>query len=116
MESNLAIQRLSALAHESRLGIFRFLVRKGPEGVPAGEIAKALKIAPNTLSSHLNLLTGAGLTQSRREGRSIIYSAHFSGMSELMLYLAEDCCEGRPEICAPIAQAMNELACCNEES
>jgi len=112
MESNIAVQRLSALAHESRLAVFRYLVRSGPEGTPAGEIARALKIAPNTLSTHLNLLTNAGLTQSRREGRSIIYSTQYEGMSDLMLYLAEDCCAGRPEICGPVADSMTSMACC----
>jgi DNA-binding transcriptional ArsR family regulator len=112
MESNIAVQRLSALAHESRLAVFRYLVRQGPEGTPAGEIARALKIAPNTLSAHLNLLTNAGLTQSRRAGRSIIYSTHYEGMSELMLYLAEDCCDSRAEICAPIATAIHNVGRC----
>lgn len=113
MESNIAIQRLSALAHESRLAVFRYLVRSGPDGAPAGAVARGLNIAPNTLSTHLNLLTKAGLTRSRRDGRSIIYSTHYEGMRDLMLYLAEDCCEGRGEICVPVAKAINTLASCD---
>lgn len=116
MESNIAVQRLSALAHESRLSVFRYLVRKGPEGAPAGEIARTLKIAPNTLSTHLSLLTNSGLTQSRRKGRSIIYSTQYEGMSELMIYLAEDCCQGRPELCAPVATAIHNVSCCEVET
>lgn len=112
MESNIAVQRLSALAHENRLAVFRHLVRQGPDGIAAGEIARALKIAPNTLSTHLNLLTNAGLIQGRREGRSIIYSTRYDGMSDLMLYLAEDCCEGRAELCAPVANAINNASHC----
>lgn len=112
METNIAVQRLSALAHESRLLVFRYLVRKGPDGAAAGEIARAFGISPNTLSAHLSLLNNAGLTQSRREGRSIIYSTQYEGMSALMLYLAEDCCQGRPELCAPVASAIHDVSYC----
>jgi ArsR family transcriptional regulator len=111
MDINAAIKRLSALAQESRLPVFRFLIRAGPGGVSAGEIARTLQITPNTLSAQLNILTNAGLVTSRREGRSIIYAADFDGMSELLIYLMEDCCQGRPEICAPLAQAASRAAC-----
>ena len=110
MESNTAIKRLSALAQDSRLAVFRLLVRAGPEGVPAGEIARLLDITPNTLSAQLNVLANADLVSSRREGRSIIYVANYDGMSELLLYLMEDCCEGRPEVCAPLSQIAS--SCC----
>lgn len=116
MESSIAVKCLSALAHESRLAVFRYLVRQGPDGAPAGEIARALKIAPNTLSTHLNLLTNAGLTHNRRDGRSIIYSTQYEGMSALMLYLAEDCCQGRAEICAPVASAIHNVSRCERMS
>ena len=98
-----AVEGLSALAHASRLAVFRLLVKAGPEGVPAGEIARAIGVLPNTLSSHLNTLGHAGLIQSRRGGRSIIYSADYDRMRDLLAFLMEDCCGGRPEICAPLA-------------
>ena len=110
MEPTIAIKRLSALAQDSRLAVFRLLVRAGPDGVPAGEIARLLDITPNTLSAQLNLLANAGLVSSRREGRSIIYVANYDGMSELLVYLMEDCCQGRPEVCAPLT--LLATACC----
>ncbi len=97
-----AVAALGALAQESRLDIFRLLVARGPEGVPAGEIGDRLKLPSPTLSFHLNQLKSAGLVGSRRESRSIIYSANFAAMRGLMSYLTEQCCGGRPELCAPI--------------
>jgi DNA-binding transcriptional ArsR family regulator len=114
MESDLAVKRLAALAQDSRLAVFRLLVRAGREGVAAGEIARTLEITPNTLSAQLNVLANAGLVASRREGRSIIYSAAYDAMSDLLLYLMEDCCQGRPEICAPLGQAASRAACCDK--
>ena len=98
-----AVNALSALAHASRLAVFRLLVRAGPDGMPAGEIAREIGVLPNTLSSHLTILGFAGLIKSRRAGRSIIYSADYDRMRELLGFLVEDCCGGRPEICAPFA-------------
>jgi len=112
MESNVAIKRLSALAQDSRLAVFRLLIKTGPEGLAAGDVARALQITPNTLSAQLAILSNAGLVVSRRDGRSIIYAADFDGMSELLVYLMEDCCQGRPEVCAPLAQAASRTACC----
>jgi DNA-binding transcriptional ArsR family regulator len=103
MELETAVRRLAALAQESRLAVFRLLVKAGPEGVPAGEIARSLGIAPNTLSAQLGILSNAGLVVGRRAGRSIIYAADFDRMSELLLHLVEDCCQGRPEVCAPLS-------------
>jgi DNA-binding transcriptional ArsR family regulator len=103
MESNAAVTALSALAHDGRLNVFRLLVRAGPEGMAAGEIARATGVLPNSLSSNLNILSGARLVTSRREGRSIIYSAAFDHMRDLLAFLVEDCCGGKPEICAPLA-------------
>jgi len=103
MQLPLAVDALSALAHGSRLAVFRLLVRAGPEGVAAGDIAREIGALPNTLSSHLTILGHAGLIQSRREGRSILYSANYDRMRELLGFLMEDCCAGRPEICAPLA-------------
>lgn len=110
MESSDAIKRLSALAQDSRLAVFRLLVKAGPEGLAAGEIARALEITPNTLSAQLTILANAGLVSSRRDGRSIIYAADYDGMSDLLLYLMEDCCQGRAEVCAPLALATAD--CC----
>ncbi len=110
MESERAIKRLSALAQESRLAVFRLLVQAGSDGVAAGEIARELSITPNTLSAHLSILANAGLVASRRDGRSIIYRADYPSMGELLLYLTEDCCQGRPEMCAPLADVA--ARCC----
>jgi DNA-binding transcriptional ArsR family regulator len=103
METRYAVAALSALAHEGRLNIFRLLVRAGAEGMAAGEIARATGVLPNTLSSNLSILSVAGLVSSRRDGRSIIYAAAFGHMRELLAFLMEDCCAGKPEICAPLA-------------
>ncbi len=105
-----AIAALSALAHPGRLEVFRRLVRAGPGGLAAGEIARATGSLPNTLSSNLAILNAAGLTRSRREGRSIVYSADFGAMRGLLAYLMEDCCEGRPEICADLSLGCQGVA------
>lgn len=107
-----AVVQLAALAQESRLEVFRLLVRAGPDGIAAGDIARGLNITPNTLSSQLNILSNAGLIASRREGRSIIYTAQYDTMSDLLRYLMEDCCQGRAEVCAPLAQVAAQAACC----
>jgi ArsR family transcriptional regulator, arsenate/arsenite/antimonite-responsive transcriptional repressor len=112
MESKSAIDRLSALAQPARLDVFRLLVRAGPEGIAAGEIAAALGQAPNTLSAQLNVLSAAGLILGTREGRSIRYAARPEALSELIVYLMEDCCDGRPEICVPVQAAAERAACC----
>ena len=109
MELLPAIEALSALAHPGRLAAFRLLVRAGAEGVPAGEVARALDTPANTMSTQLAILTRAGLIRARRESRSIIYMADYPQITALLGFLMEDCCQGRPEICAPIA-AM--AACC----
>jgi DNA-binding transcriptional ArsR family regulator len=112
MKSELAIKRLSALAQDGRLAVFRLLVKAGPDGIAAGEIAQALNFPANTLSAQLTILANAGLVGSRRAGRSIIYSANYDGMSELLVYLMKDCCQGRPEVCAPLEEAASRAACC----
>jgi DNA-binding transcriptional ArsR family regulator len=111
MQIPTVVEALSALAHGSRLAVFRMLVRAGPEGIPAGEIAREVGALPNTLSSHLAILTHAGLIRSRRDGRSILYSADYEGMRALLGFLMEDCCGGRPEICAPLAQLAGQGCC-----
>ena len=109
MESEIAIEALSALAHPGRLAVFRLLARAGADGVPAGEVARALDTPANTMSTHLAILTRAGLIRSRRESRSVIYSTDYAQITALLGFLMEDCCQGRPEICAPIAAL---AACC----
>ena len=101
MEKTDAVAALAALAQDNRLDVFRLLVQAGPEGMPAGEIATALKLAPNTLTFHFDRLRGAGLVTVRRDGRSMIYAARFEAMNALLAYLTENCCQGAPEACAP---------------
>jgi DNA-binding transcriptional ArsR family regulator len=103
MQLPVAVEALSALAQGSRLAVFRLLVRAGTQGMAAGEIAREIGVLPNTLSSHLTILGHAGLVRARRDGRSIIYSADYDTMRGLLGFLVEDCCAGRPEICAPVA-------------
>ncbi len=108
MEITESVGALAALAHETRLAVFRLLVEAGPDGLPAGAIGDRLGIAPTTLSFHLSQLSHAGLAASRRDGRSIIYSAGFETMLELMGFLTDNCCQGRPDDCdfpAPAAPA-----------
>ena len=112
MESDVAIKRLSALAQDSRLAVFRLLVKAGHDGIAAGEIARVLKITPNTLSAQLTILSNAGMVTSRREGRSIIYAAGYDRMRELLAFLMEDCCGGNAEICGPLATIAERAACC----
>jgi len=94
-----AIDALSALANPTRLAAFRRLVTAGPEGMPAGEIARLLNVPHNTMSGHLAELSLAGLVDSRREGRSIIYAANLDGLAWLVGFLVGDCCGGRPDAC-----------------
>lgn len=103
MEKPDAILALSALAHEGRLDIFRLLIRAGADGMAAGDIARATDAAASTLSANLSILSRAGLIASRRDGRSIIYAAAYDRMRGLLGFLMEDCCAGKPEICAPLA-------------
>jgi len=113
MESKAAANALGALAHEGRLGIFRMLVQVGSSGMAAGDISRATSILPNTLSSSLNILSHADLIVSRREGRSIIYSANYGAMSGLLGFLMEDCCGGNPQICGPLNDIVAKAAACD---
>ncbi len=112
MELKVAVSSLSALAHGGRLAVFRLLVKAGPEGNAAGEIARSLDVLPNSLSANLTILSNAGLIASRRDGRSIIYTANYDAMSGLLGFLMEDCCNGAPEICAPLSDVLAKAACC----
>lgn len=99
MEIKQAVIALTALAQESRLRVFRLLVPTGETGMAAGDIAQRLDIPSATLTFHLKELSHAGLVESRREGRSIIYSLRVDGMRDLLTFLARDCCQGHPELC-----------------
>ena len=92
MDINTALAAFAALSQETRLQAFRLLVQAGPEGLPAGEISEELGIPHNSLSFHLGHLERAGLATTERRGRSIIYSANFPFMQDLVGYLAENCC------------------------
>jgi len=103
MDITSAVTSLEALAHETRLGVFRLLVQAGADGLSAGAIAGHLGALQNTMSSHLQKLERAGVVTSRRDGRHIIYSANFKTLSALIVYLMEDCCGGSAEVCDPVA-------------
>ncbi len=99
MKSNNAIGALGALAQETRLAVFRLLIKEGPNGLSAGTVAARVGVPPATLSFHLGQLERAGLIRSRRQSRSIIYAADIEGTRRLIAFLTEDCCQGQPEIC-----------------
>ena len=101
MDEHEAIERLSAIAHRTRLAVFRLLVKEGADGLPAGEIARLLSIPPTTMSAHLGILARADLIEARRESRSVIYSLKVEGMQDLLAFLVSDCCSGHPELCMP---------------
>jgi len=107
-----ALDALSALGQSTRLRIFKHLVTTAPDPQPAGGIAETLGCLQNTLSTHLAILVRAGLITSVRDGRSILYAANFDGMRGLVNYLLEDCCAGRPEICAPVFQQLEKGCGC----
>lgn len=112
MNSETAVEALSALANPGRLAVFQLLVRAGEDGLAAGDVARRLKCPATTLSTQLAILSRAGLVRSRREGRSIIYQADYGGVSALIAFLVEDCCAGRPELCGDLAKVMStSLAC-----
>ena len=110
MEIKQAVISLAALAQESRLRVFRLLVPAGEAGLAAGEIAEQADIPSATLTFHLKELTHAGLVESRREGRSIIYSLRVDGMRNLLKFLQQDCCGGQPELCGIAAPKRKRTA------
>jgi len=111
MDISATVKALGALAQESRLNAFRLLVHSGADGLPAGEIARRLDIPHNTLSSHLAILSNADLVVSHRESRSIIYQVNFAGTRELLAFLMQDCCQGQPELCAPLLDRLLPDCC-----
>jgi ArsR family transcriptional regulator, arsenate/arsenite/antimonite-responsive transcriptional repressor len=104
MESEQAILALAALAQSTRLAVFRLLVKHEPEGLAAGDIARAVAVPQNTMSAHLAILARAGLVMSERKSRSIIYRANLVAFQDLTSFMVEDCCGGRAEQCAPTAE------------
>lgn len=106
MDRSDAMSALSALGQDTRLEVFRLLVRAGQEGVPAGEIATRLGTVQNTMSAHLKVLSQAGLIRPERDGRTIRYVADMTGFRDLLAFLMEDCCNGSPELCRPVIEAV----------
>ena len=104
MEETNALAALAALAHETRLAVFRLLVTAGPNGLAAGEIADRIGVVSSTLSFHLKELDRAGLLRSWRKQRQIFYAADYEGTRQLLGFLTRDCCQGRPEICGDLAR------------
>lgn len=106
MDKTATLDALAALGQETRLDIFRLLVKAGRQGLPAGEIGERLGTVQNTTSSHLKVLAQAGLIRAERDGRSIRYAADMTGFRDLLAFLMEDCCEGAPELCRPVIDAI----------
>lgn len=99
-----AVDALQALGHETRLSVFRMLVKAGPDGLMAGEIAQGCGVPASTMSHHLANLERAGLATSERESRVIRYRADYAGMRHLLVFLMEDCCQGDPLLCAELSE------------
>lgn len=106
MDTIVAIDAFEALSNETRLDVFRLLVKAGPDGLSAGEIAERLGVVQNTMSSHLQKLSRAGIVTSRRQSRHIIYRVDFETVRALILYLLEDCCGGDAKLRAPFAASL----------
>ena len=106
METSKAIEALRALSQETRLAVFRAMVKAGPEGMAAGALAAMAGVPGSTLSAHLRILEGAGLIGARRQSRHIIYAADYGQARGLIDFLLEDCCAGHPEICGTASVAM----------
>lgn len=110
METKEVVAALGALAQPTRLEIFRRLVRAGPSGLSAGMISRELGVVASTLSHHLGLLEDARLIASTRQGRNVFYSCRIDGTRQLMTFLIQDCCDGRPDLCEPPTSASMETA------
>lgn len=106
MDVKQALEAFAALSNETRLWVFRLLVQAGPDGLAAGEIAESLSARQNTMSAHLKVLAAAELVRSRRQGRSILYSANYDTVKALVLFLMEDCCAGNTAVCRPVAESL----------
>lgn len=117
MDEKNALVTFAALSQETRLRIIRLLVAAGPKGMAAGAIGEAMDGSSSSrMSFHLSHLEHAGLIESRREGRSIIYSASYPALSALVEFLMQDCCQGHPDVCAPAIAALSNRCMPNKES
>lgn len=110
MESEQAILAFAALAQPTRLDVFRLLLEHEPDGLPAGDVARHIGVPHNTMSTHLAILSRAGLIGAERQSRSIIYRANLDAVRELTSFLVKDCCGGHPELCAPLIADLSP--CC----
>lgn len=111
MESDGAVLAFAALAQPTRLAVFRLLMTHEPDGLPAGDVARHLDVPHNTMSTHLGILSRAGLVRATRHGRSIVYRARPAAVAALASFLVKDCCRGRPDICAPLIADLTP--CCS---
>ena len=111
MKKSLALDAFGALSQETRLDIFRRLIRAVPDPMAAGDLAKELGVPPSTLSTHLAILSRAGLVKAERQGRTILYAADTEGARQLLSFLIKDCCRGQPEICKPLLEAATPVCC-----
>jgi ArsR family transcriptional regulator len=111
MEERAAVTAFAALAQETRLRVFRILIEAGPSGLPAGAIAERLGVPPSTLSFHLAHLERSGLLRSTRMHRQVIYAADIEGTRRLLTFLTADCCQGHPEICGGLLEAIDNCRC-----
>jgi ArsR family transcriptional regulator len=113
MNNETAVEALAALAQATRLETFRLLVKHEPAGLAAGDVARLAGVPQNTMSSHLRVLSQAGLVSGERQSRSIIYRARLDRFRELTLYLIKDCCGGDPSLCAPLIADLTP--CCTPQ-
>jgi len=103
MDTPQAIEAFSALAHTTRITVFKLLIKEGKQGLSAGTIARQLEVQPSTLTAHLHILRRAGLIQSTRQQQKILYAANIDGTRQLLRFLTKECCDGNPEICADLS-------------
>ncbi len=107
MKNSQAIDAFSALSHETRLTVFKLLIKQGEQGLAAGVIARRLEVQPSTLTAHLQILKRAGLLQSSRQRQKIVYSADLKGTRDLVRFMTQECCQGHPEICSELFDPTN---------
>ena len=107
-----AAKRFGALAHETRLIVFRALMKAGPKGVAAGDLAKAANVSPSNLSAHLIVLTEAGLAAMTRDGRRRYYAPKLGAVASLVSFLVKDCCNGHPEVCEQLPSSTDRTTAC----
>ncbi len=107
MDKRKSLLALAALSQETRLDVFRLLVKMAPHGLPAGEIAKRLKVVQNTMSAHLGVLARCGLICAQRKGRTVEYVVDYKAVRGFLVFLLQDCCQGEPEICSPLFELVD---------